>query len=496
MKIRDLLDHHGIIENPFSDEDAQTDLVFKGHCIATTYHPAWDKIYGSPNVPATAVVFGEKGSGKTALRMQMVKRLAEYNADHPDERVFVIRYDDFNPFLDQFRNRFSRRRKPQRILGQWRIWDHMDAVLSLGVTQLVDRILRNERATHPAACDTKPLPIAKLTPGEQRDLLLLLTCYDQSTADSPIARFDMLRSTMKFPTWKRWWDVGLGALVTLIVFSVFLYFGGWTQLFSFWPYLISLAGWAPRLWRLAKWQWRSVRIMWATRSLQHATSRLRKLFMRMHEPTLTDQPLPVGKSTDPRYALLGKFQRVLETLGFKGVIVVVDRADEPYVINGTPELMRLLVWPMLDNKLLKHPDVGFKMLLPSELGDFVEKEGREFHEHARLDKQNLVRSLDWTGQSLMDLANARLAACANEGRNPTLRDLFDDTISDQRLLDALAQLKVPRDLFKFMYRVLVTHVNAYPDDSPVWRIPNTTFESALALYQRDREAFERGQGVL
>ena len=57
--------------------------------------------------------------------------------------MFVIRYDDFNPFLDHFCERMSRRttRKPEKVLDAWRLWDHMDAILCLGVTDLVDRIL-------------------------------------------------------------------------------------------------------------------------------------------------------------------------------------------------------------------------------------------------------------------------------------------------------------------------------------------------------------------
>jgi len=30
--------------------------------------------------------------------------------------------------------------------------------------------------------------------------------------------------------------------------------------------------------------------------------------------------------------------------------VLVDRVDEPHLINGSAELMKSLVWPMLDNK--------------------------------------------------------------------------------------------------------------------------------------------------
>src|ERR1017187_9205397 len=103
MRVQQFLEHHGIATNPFADEDAQTDLVFKGSCIKTTYHPSWDKIYGDPAEPATSIVFGEKGSGKTALGLQIVRHLADHNANHPNGQVLVIAYDDFNPFLDRFR---------------------------------------------------------------------------------------------------------------------------------------------------------------------------------------------------------------------------------------------------------------------------------------------------------------------------------------------------------------------------------------------------------
>ena len=173
MKIQQFLDHHGIAGNPFADEDAQTDLVFKTACIRNTYHPTWDKIYGDPSEPATAVVFGEKGSGKTAIRLQLARHLADYNAEHPEHQVFVVEYDDFNAFLDRFREHLSgRRRRADRMLGEWRLWDHADAILSLGVTQLVDRILENRQARHPAARD-EPLPVDKLDAAQVRDVMLL-----------------------------------------------------------------------------------------------------------------------------------------------------------------------------------------------------------------------------------------------------------------------------------------------------------------------------------
>ena len=188
-------------------------------------------------------------------------------------------------------------------------------------------------------------------------------------------------------------------------------------------------------------------------------------------------------------------QSALRSLRFDGIVVVVDRVDEPYLINGSSDLMQALVWPMLDNKFLKQPGLGLKLLLPVELERMVDRQERDFHERARLDKQNLVRSLAWTGQSLYDLANARLKACASDGKAPTITELLDPAIDARRLKDGLGTLRVPRHLFKFMYRLFTTHCNAHSDDNPVWRIEQAEFESVLALYQRDQDALDRGVGA-
>ena len=497
MKIQQFLEHHGIAANPFADEDAQTDLVFKGYCITNTYHPTWDKVYGDPAQPATAIVFGEKGSGKTAIRLQIVRHLSDYNADHPGDRVFVIQYDDFNPFLDRFRDRFrGRRRRVDRALEQWKLWDHMDAILSLGATQLVDRILQLKQTGHPAALDTQPLPVKSLDASEVRDVLLLCACYDQSTAQTCEQRWHRLRRVLGASTWRSKWDLAVGVLGTLATLGVIAGLGQWGWLLGIWPYLLIAACWMPRLWRTAK-RFRTARaVVRHTRVLNHNTNLLRRVLMSFTGNQILGQPLPTHQRTDDRYEMLAKLQGVLRTLGFSGIVVLVDRVDEPYLINGSADLMRALVWPMLDNKLLKHPGVGFKLLLPSELSYFIDREERDFHQRARLDKQNLIRSLGWTGQSLADVANARIKACAAEGSTPVLRDLIDESVSDRRVIEAMQSLRVPRHLFKFIYRLMVTHTNAHTDAEPVWRISGETFESALALYQRDQDAFDRGRGAV
>ncbi len=214
---------------------------------------------------------------------------------------------------------------------------------------------------------------------------------------------------------------------------------------------------------------------------------------------LVGQPLPVSPQTDQRYRMLEKLQSALRSMGFEGIIVVVDRVDEPYLINGSSSLMQELVWPMLDNKFLKHHGLGVKLLLPIELEHAIDRQERDFHERARLDKQNLVRSLAWTGQSLYDLANARLKACAGNGGSPSgspsITDLLDPAVDVRRLKDGLGTLRVPRHMFKFFYRLFTAHCNAHSDENPAWRIDQGEFESVLALYQRDQDALDRGVGA-
>ena len=144
MTEQEFLSQYQLSRNPFADEDAQTDSVFREFCISGTYHPAWSKVLGDPKQPATAVVFGPKGSGKTAMRLQLIRNITTHNEQNPDHRVFVIEFDDFNSYLGPLQEHLPRRMQssPDKVLGALRLWDHMDAILSQSVTQLVNRILQ------------------------------------------------------------------------------------------------------------------------------------------------------------------------------------------------------------------------------------------------------------------------------------------------------------------------------------------------------------------
>ncbi len=197
MRVQQLLEHHGIAVNPFAEEDAQSDPVFKDRCRDLTYHPAWDKVYGNPSDPATSIVFGEKGAGKTAMRMQMVGRIALHNArPRITADCFVIEYDDFNPFLDHFADRLSARkqRDPAKVLANGSCGITWTRSSSLGVTSLVDRLLGVPHPTGPDANQIGADRLRSLDRHQKRDLLLLVACYDNSTRENVVSRWSRLRA--------------------------------------------------------------------------------------------------------------------------------------------------------------------------------------------------------------------------------------------------------------------------------------------------------------
>ena len=504
MKVQDFLSHHGITQNPFSEEDAQTDPVFKDRCIDMAFHPAWDKIFGRPSDPSTSIVFGEKGSGKTALRLQTEKHIEKFNADNPHARCFVVSYDDFNPFLDEFAERVGRRhRKPEKVLADFQLWDHIDAILSVAVTKLLNGLFRTRGAKDSEDPDAMPADFRKrLTRHQRRDLMLLAAFYDNSTSAPLPARWKRLQRRLHGWSFASWWPFLLGLSITVLTLVGSVY-GWWTLRQQDPPgtvpnWMLWLGGavlvgswipWCTR--RLARW-WLALTVKKHIRVFPRHAWPLSVTLMNLPNSELRGQPMPNKNRTDDRYRLLAKLQSILESLDFAGMTVLVDRVDEPHLINGSADAMKALLWPMFDNKFLKLPGLGIKFMLPSELTQFIDREDRDFYQRARLDKQNMIPSLNWTGQALYDLANARIAACSSRQPPNKLSALLEESITEPRLFDALQSLRVPRHMFRFLYRLIVSHCNQYSDDAPDWEVDDARFQSELALYRREQDAADRG----
>ncbi len=543
MKVDNFLSHHGLTENPFAAEEARLDAVFARLAESGMHHPDLDKIMGDAAQPATAVVFGEKGSGKTAIRLTLAKQIAEHNLAQDDnhrdkpartgDRVLVVAYDDFNPVLDKLTR--SRKTDAATVIEHFRLADHQDAILGHAVTKLVDALLHDAPGTElPMPLpNEKPRALRKRLTAQQRlDLAVLAGLYDLPPSGITLPRWKKLCKTLRIG-WSlpvAFWRNAAGAawIVSLALGMVVwvannktpaegadapaaytflpsqLLSGGLGLQWWMMPLLgLCVAGaltltvyWAVlfgRTWGLSR------RVAKEMPTVGRTPATLRGIFAQLSGPMLAGQPLPqhgtdAQNRRDARYQLTRRFVGVLQSLGYSGMVVLVDRVDEPTSVAGDAMKMRSLIWPMFDNKFLKQEGIGVKLLLPIELSYLLNKEGPAFFQEARLDKQNMIEKLSWSGATLYDLCSARLNACASAtGSDPlTLTSLFEDSVTRQTLIDALDQMHQPRDAFKFLYSVVQEHCRLLADDAADFHINQLTLDTARRNQSQRVQELYRG----
>ena len=543
MKVDNFLSHHGLTENPFAAEEARLDAVFARLSESGMHHPDLDKIMGDTAQPSTAVVFGEKGSGKTAIRLTLAKQIAEHNLEqddtHPDkpartgERVLVVAYDDFNPILDKLTR--ARKTDAATVIQDFRLADHQDAILGHAVTKLADALLNDAPGTDvPMPLpNEKPRVLRKRLTAQQRlDLAVLAGLYDQPPSGITLPRWKKLCKTLRIG-WTlpvAFWRNAAGAawLASLALGLVVWAANNKTpaegadapEANTFLPsqllsgdlglqwWMMPLLGlclaatlaltayWAVlffRTWGLSR------KVAKEMPAVGRTPAALRDVFGQLSGPMLAGQPLPqhgtdAQNRRDARYQLTRRFVGILQSLGYAGMVVLVDRVDEPTAVAGDAMKMRSLIWPMFDNKFLKQEGIGIKLLLPIELSYLLNKEGPAFFQEARLDKQNMIEKLSWSGATLYDLCSARLNACASaaSGDATTLTSLFEENVTRQTLIDALDQMHQPRDAFKFLYGVVQEHCRLLADDAADFHINQLTLDTARRNQSQRVQELYRG----
>ncbi len=511
MNLSQFFEHWSIVENPFRGEEARNDSIFARMGVnsrrvggageteerpgavpltrpsSPSVHSDFDKIIGELGQPSTSIVFGEKGSGKTAIRLQIAGRIARHNEEHPDQRVFLIPYDDLNAYLDHFKQR-SGVKGDKNPFESMRLVDHMDAMLSIGVGRVLNAILPGPSNPVPASLGDHAARRARRLPAAvRRDLLILQAVYDSN--DPTGARTGRLRQLLKLPGGSMG-PIAVIGLWTGWIPGVALFF--WGTLFSGFEGVLGTTVDVGSAVLLLLWMVLLVKVFVVDRMMigRVAAKVARQLKMvprvhsgylgslrRLNRTVVHSDVLPTSDSDEQRYAMFARLQRVIGAYGFTGILVVIDRVDEPTLVNGDADRMRSIIWPMLNNKFLQLDGVGIKMLLPIELRHALFKESSAFFQEARLDKQNLVERLSWTGAMLYDLCSTRLAVCrpANAERIGLI-DLFAEDVTRNDVVEALNYMQQPRDAFKFLYRCFNEHCSTVTADENSWRIAKHTLE--------------------
>ncbi len=498
MNLADFFEHWGIAENPFRGEEARDDAVFARMCVGrpqagAAVHTDFEKILGDPARPATSIVFGEKGSGKTAIRMQIADRLAAHNKANPSAMTLLIPYDDLNGVLDTLHARFraadGKRRTVDDTLGRVRLVDHLDAILAIGVGRIVGAVIGGAPASVIDEVGPSPAKAARRTnPALRRDLLVLAALYD--LADENAVRLTRLRRALRLRppmsniVWVVMLAIGWAPAVALgmwwllsrpdsSIASQTLLVAGGVALVVYVGILLKRLVWDR--WTLGRLASKLSRQL---RALPRQTDAYAAALHQLGPGERRRAARVLSGSDEQRYDLLGRLLRAAGVFGYSGALVVLDRVDEPTLISGDADRMKAVVWPLLSNKFLQLEDVGVKMLLPIELRYALFRESSAFFQEARLDKQNLIERLTWTGPMLYDLCNSRLGACvADEREGLTLLDLFAEDVTRQDLVDGLDQMRQPRDAFKFLYRCVSEHCSNVTSDQSEWRIPRLVLDS-------------------
>lgn len=482
MDLQQLFDHWNLNEHPFQAEEARNDAVYKRKMEGAITHPDFLKIYGDPANPSTTIVFGEKGSGKTAMRLMIQQRLNEYNEGRESGKAWLVCYDDLNPVLDRLA-RNLKSDSDEKTLDAIRLSDHQDAMLSLAVTELIDGLLASDDK---AKVKRQTKAMKKMSRQRRVDLGVLALLYDQPRHGSSPERWSRLLRLLRIGSA---WDRGAHGFVALVALAAGLVGGlGW-YFFEApdWKWIAAaLAGgvcgallgysWLKRAWRngrTGKQLEREVRVVsWDAGNLSHQ-------LWDLDNDSVSLASSPKKADQDCRYDFAQRFLGVISELGFSSLVVLVDRVDEPVLVNGDAKRIKKLVWPMLNNKFLQQENIGVKMLLPIEMSQKLMSEEAEFKRQARLDKQNLVNPLKWTGTSLYDLCDWRFRNCQKSGLESAkpLEAMFDEDVDSGDLIEALDQMHQPRDAFKLLYAALLEHCRNTPGNSQDYRITKSTLDT-------------------
>lgn len=481
MDIQRFFENWNLEENPFQAEEARNDAVYARTIEETVTHPDFQKVFGKPETPGTSIVFGEKGSGKTAMRLMMERRFDAHNATRDSGRVWLVRYDDLNPFLDHLSQSIDPR-NPERCLDEIRLADHQDAILSLAVTDLLDDLVAEQNDTSLRKRRKKMRSMGR----ELRlDLAALALLYDNPRHGRRDDRWARLKRFLRVGNWVGRKTHGILVVSLAIIGAIGLTMWQYFDATSWEWKAVTIggllgcavfgAGWVARWIRNG---WRGRKTGREIRVIARDPADLAKGLWDLPSREGIERMLPDKGDQDKRYEATKRFLQIIDALGYSSLIVLIDRVDEPMLINSDSERMRKLIWPMMNNKFLQQENFGAKMLLPIELGRLVERSDEDFRRQARMDKQNLINPLRWTGTTLYDLCASRFRNCQRPGdkKIEKLNELFESDVDERDLVDALDQMHQPRDAFKFLYAMIQRHCQNTTAEDGQFRIPKLTLE--------------------
>jgi hypothetical protein len=446
MRIEQFLSSHGIGDNPFaSAEEAQGDEILTRILEQNDYnfgHPAWQKFRGVPPGNQTSVVFGPKGSGKTAMRLSLEKSIEQHNLKSPEDKALLVRYSEFNPYLDRWKGRTDsrnnekltwwdrvvRKRVPTEasLKAHWKFDHHIDAILSEVATRIPDLLQESPGSPQAWSVLTK------------HDVLFLVAAYLPTEATKYRDTVRAAQNALYTP-WRRCVSTALRSALWVCTLAV-------APLCAYWRRRV----YARRADERIEIFGRELKdTAWAFGRLPGSYLRVLPLLRSPHAASGRDD------HQEERYELLGRMRNVISNLGYARTAVVIDKVDEPTLIRGDADRMCEFIRPLINNKLAQFEKLHFKMLLPNQLNVLRRKADPQAAIEQRLDKFNVIDPFLWSGVDLYQMLLERVTVCSEDGTDMSdLQGLFDPDIQKMDVVGQLEKLKTPRYANKFMDRLI------------------------------------------
>ena len=509
IKTEDFLASHQLLRNPFTEDDSQNDQVFIDLLAESGFrfnHADWEKFCGYPMGIGTSMVFGSKGSGKSAMRLAM-ERIFE-NDPQTSDKILLVKYDNFNEFLEKIKQKIEKKRnkiqnskwfgkKPvkQFFIDEFKLVNHLDSMLVCSIQSIFEKFSK-----HPQLLENIISGSIHFPENLKKDLYFLATVYLKGSPDyytktlkSLAGKFLVNAPLEKIKLWAK---DGINFLISSSVASIL--FAALTEfpMESPWTVLIFFATFASHLsiFRLIKKTYfkkiaesLNSGILVRERETNDLSNSLANLDAEYLD-SLTLKNMDIKVNEELRFQLLKKLLQISSAMGFERVVVIMDRIDEPHMIMGDKEKMYEFIKPLWNNKLLQMDEnISFKMLLPKQLHEYVRKADSTDANIARWDKQKIIYPFRWSKGELYDLLSDRLRVCReNKSESYPLLSLFESDISKDKVLDVLDKLRQPRFALKFMYNIIRQGCAEQDktDEEPV-KIGLEVFYKVKATIERD-----------
>lgn len=465
----------GLKQAPFAHEDADRDPLLD-RVDAWAVHRSYERLLGFDGRPTSAVIFGERGSGKSALRRSVARGLATGGYS------LAVEVTDVDPWLEVFQAQEGRfKDSPGKAPGfsDLRLADLIDLLISACMMRL-GGLLNGD-----------PGRYKSLNPLERAELTLLMAAYHPDLEGNREEQVLGLLS-LRGGWFRRALMGGLGICGAALCCAPLLQVQGWIALDA--NYLLpiaavgaalvgSLAG--HSLWRHFIARRMASRIAGGMRITLPDSALLRRVLAGL--PIRAGLQLTQGSESteEGRYRLLRRVIHLVRGMGWSGIEFLVDRIDESNLLQARADYMGSFIEPALEHKLLQLDGLGLKLFLPVELTPMVRGAGPDRLRRMRLDKAALVDEMRWSGQELLELADRRLAA-ASHGPAVCVADLLEEELDLIEMRDALHGLGTPRMAFSFLRDLFEDHSRELPDDlprdAPEWRVNRAAFERQRAAW--------------